>query len=324
MGGNRLQGRVSRLSSTTRVWIALGIVYVVWGSTYLGIREAIQTIPPFLMAATRFLVAGALLYAWGVRGRRPEDDPIGPRQWLASAVVGGLLLVTGNGGLVWAEQHVASGVAALIISGVPIWMAVIAALLGEERLRLRTLGALVVGLGGTALLVRSVESGGGTVSIAGVVVLVFASISWASGSVLSRRLPVPRRPLMATAMEMLCGGAMLAVLGVSAGEIGRVHLLSISAASWAGLVYLILFGSLVAFSAYVWVLANATPSLVSTYAYVNPVIAVFLGWAVLSERVTALTLLAAAVIVGAVAVIVLGQAREKRARVAAGQPVSGL
>jgi drug/metabolite transporter (DMT)-like permease len=308
-----VRARVAGMSRSRRVWVALGIVYVVWGSTYLAIREAVLTIPPFLMAAARFLVAGGALFAWAARRGDVKGDPIGWRQWLACTLVGGLLLLGANGGVVWAEQHVASGVAALIIAGVPIWMAVIASVLGEERLRLRTVAALVVGLGGTALLVRSVDSGGGSVNIAGVLVLVGASVSWATGSVISRKVPLPRRPLVATAMEMLGGGSLLLIVGLASGQLGKLHPSHVSAASLAGFLYLIVFGSLVAFSAYVWLLKNAPTSLISTYAYVNPVVAVFLGWAVLSERITPMTLLSAAMIVGAVAIMVLAQARERAA-----------
>src|SRR2546426_4817343 len=159
--------------------MALTTVYLVWGSTYLAIRVAVRTIPPFLMAGVRFLIAGAVLYAWSIRRGNARDDPIGPRQWAAAAMIGGLLLLGGNGGVVWAERRVASGVAALIIALVPIWMALMVSARGQERMRFRAIAGLMVGLGGTALLVRSSETGGGAVSTAGVVVLVFSSICWA-------------------------------------------------------------------------------------------------------------------------------------------------
>jgi len=290
-----------------RLWIALTTVYVIWGSTYLAIRVAVRTIPPFLMAGVRFLIAGGLLLAWSARRGEADGDPIGLKQWRAAALIGGLLLLGGNGGVVWAERRVDSGVAALIIALVPIWMALMVSARGQEQVRLRAVAGLIVGLGGTALLVRSSETGGGAVSTAGVVVLVFASISWAVGSVLSPSASLPKRPMVSTAMEMICGGALLSVAGLLSGEATQVHLSRISATSVAGLLYLIVFGSWAGFSAYVWLLQNAPPSLVSTYAYVNPVVAVFLGWLILHERVSGLTVLSAALIVGAVALIVLGQ-----------------
>ena len=295
-----------------RMWMALVIVYLVWGSTYLAIRVADETIPPFAMAAARFLIAGSILFAFSARRGDRRGDPIGWPQWRAAALIGGLLLLVGNGGVVWAEQRVASSVTALIVALVPIWMALIAAYRKAERVPFRVVLALAVGFGGTALLVKAAGSGGGAVSAAGVAVLCGAVIAWALGSVLSRTAELPRRPLVATAMEMLCGGAMLAVLAAATGELGHVHPSRISGSSLAGFLYLIAFGSLVAFSAYVWLLQNASTSLVSTYAYVNPVVAVLLGWAILGERVTGWMLLAGTLIVSAVALIVMAEGSRRR------------
>src|SRR5439155_10330692 len=218
-----------------------------------------------------------------------------------------------NGVLSWVELRVPTGAAALVIASVPIWMAIIAGLLGQERIGVRTVAGLVVGLAGIGLLIRSVKSAGGRISIAGFLLLVLVAISWATGSVLSRRVRLPRRPLVATGMEMICGGAILAIVGMASGEFGPLHPSQISGASIAGLAYLIVVGSWVGFSSYVWLLRAAPPSLVSTYAYVNPVVAVFLGWVFLDESVTTLTLLSAALIVGAVALIVLAQSRRPAA-----------
>jgi len=307
------------------VWLALTTIYIVWGSTYLAIRVADRTLPPFLMAAVRFLVAGAILYVWAIRrGDRGGDRPGGP-QWRAALIVGGLLLLGGNGLVVWSEQRIDSGIAALIVATVPIWMAVWAAALGRERPGLRVAAGLALGFGGTALLVTAARSGGGAVDLLGAGGVVMASFLWALGSVLAGRLPLPKRALVATALEMLCGGALLTVVGVASGELGRVHPSTISSESLLAMGYLIVFGSLVAFSAYVYALSQASTSLVSTYAYVNPVIAVFLGWALLSERVTPLMLLAAAIIVGAVVLIVRGQAggaREARLVAEASSPAN--
>jgi len=290
-----------------RLWIALTTVYIVWGSTYLAIRVAVRTIPPFLMAGVRFLIAGGVLYVWSIRRGDAESDPIGPRQWAAAALIGGLLLLGGNGGVVWAERRVPSGLSALVIALVPIWMALMVSARGQERLRVRAVAGLLLGLGGTVLLVRSSETGGGSVSLAGVAVLVFASISWAFGSVLSPSVGLPKRPLVSTAMEMLCGGAMLSLAGLFSGEATHLHASRISGTSIAALLYLIVLGSWAGFTAYVWLLQNAPPSLASTYAYVNPMVAVFLGWLILHERVTGLTLVSGALIVGAVTLIIVGQ-----------------
>lgn len=305
----------------TDVWLALIVVYVVWGSTYLAIRVADETIPPFLMAGVRFLIGGTLLFAWSIRRGDRAADPIGAPQWRAAAVAGALLLLGGNGLLVWAELRVPTGVSALIIATVPIWMALFAARASRERVGGRTLAGLAIGFAGTGFLIRAAGSGGGHVSGIGVAAVFVGAISWAFGSIYSQRAALPRRPLVSTAMEMLCGGAMLVLVAAATGEFGSLHVASISRSSAIGLAYLIAFGSLVAFSAYVWLLQNASASLVSTYAYVNPVIAVLLGWAILDERVTRLTVVAAALIVGAVALIVLGQ--RSRAQSVADAPDEG-
>ncbi|MFL5799847.1 MAG: EamA family transporter [Actinomycetota bacterium] len=291
---------------TPVVWVALITVYVLWGSTYLAIREAIDTMPPFLMASVRFLVAGGLLYAVAARRGDWEGDRPGWPQWRSALIVGGLLLVGGNGAVVWSEQHIASGVTALLVATIPLWMVVIGVAAFGERVRRLEAGGVAVGFAGIVLLVLGSPSTSGTghLNLAGAGAALFAALSWAIGSLYSRRAPLPSRPLVSTAMQMVAGGALLAVVGVASGELGDVHLSRISLSSILGLAYLIVFGSLVAFSAYVWLLRNARISLVSTYAYVNPVVAVFLGWAFLSEPITGSTLVAGAVIVVAVAMIV--------------------
>jgi drug/metabolite transporter (DMT)-like permease len=283
------------------IWGALVTVYLVWGSTYLAIRIAIQTLPPFLMAATRFLVAGGVLFALTApRGNRARDR-LGPAEWRATAIVGATLLLGGNGGVVWAEQRIPSGVAALLVATLAVWMTLLDRLLFGRRLARRAVVGLGLGLAGLALLVGRIDRGG--VDPLGAAVCALASFSWAAGSLYARSAPLPRRPLVATSMEMLAGGALLAAVGIAAGELRTAHLASFSATSLLALGYLIVFGSLVAFSAYVWLLRHATTSLVATYAYVNPVVAVVLGWAVLGEPVTPRMAIAGAIIVGAVALI---------------------
>jgi drug/metabolite transporter (DMT)-like permease len=303
-------------ASRARIWIALAAVYVIWGSTYLGILLAIRTIPVFLMGAIRFLVAGLILYAWSVRqGDRSGDRP-GWRHWAAATVVGVALLVFGNTGVAWAEKHVATGTASLIIATIPLWMALFDRAIWGQRLRPVVVVGLVVGLAGAALLAGPI--GPDRLHVAGSLVLVFAAISWALGSLWSRRAPLPRRPLVGASMEMIAGGAVLLLISVSLGEPGDVH--DVSTTSILALVYLIVFGSLIGFTAYIWLLRAAPTTLVSTYAYVNPVVAVALGAAVENEPITARTVVAGGMILAAVALIVSGRsapAPAPRARVAA-------
>jgi drug/metabolite transporter (DMT)-like permease len=290
-------------ASRARIWAALGIVYVVWGSTYLGILVAVRTLPPFLMASIRFLIAGGLLYLWSIRrGDRVTDRP-GWKQWAAAAVVGFLLLVSANGMLAWAETRVDSGVSSLVIATVPLWMALIDRVAYGQRLSGTAVGGLVIGLAGAALLAG--PTGPGHLEPLGAIVLLGSAISWAAGSLYSRRAPLPRRPLVGASMEMLAGGVLLAVIALSLGEAKQVG--DVSTASLLAVLYLIVFGSLIGYTAYVWLLRAAPTSLVSTYAYVNPVVAVFLGWAIASEPIGARTLVAGAMILLAVALIVRGR-----------------
>jgi drug/metabolite transporter (DMT)-like permease len=290
-------------ASSTSIWAALSVIYVVWGTTYLAIRVTNQTLPPLLAASLRFLVAGVVLYAWAVRrGDRVGDRP-GPRQWRAAAIVGVLLLFGGNGGVVWAERTIPSGIAALLIALVPLWVALIDGAVLRHRVNPLTAIGIVTGFGGAAMLL---VGGGGTgrVEPFGMLLVVAASLSWASGALYSRTAPLPRRPLVGAGMEMIAGGTALGAAGILAGELADVRPERFSVASMASLAYLIVFGSFIAFTCFVWLLRVARTSLVATYAYVNPVVAVFLGWLVLGERVTLRTVVAGIVIVAAVALII--------------------
>jgi drug/metabolite transporter (DMT)-like permease len=296
----------SQAPSFLRVALALATVYVIWGSTYLAIAVAVETLPPFWMAGIRFIISGALLYGLSLWQGAPQPTLV---HWRSAALVGALLLFIGNGGVVWAEQRVGSGVAALLVSMVPLWMVVFRWLQpGGERPVKQVWAGVGLGLVGLALLIRPWE-GGGALDVAGVAALVVGSMSWAWGSIRSRRLDLPASPVMATGLEMLSGGALLLLFGAFAGEPAQIHLAAISGRSLLGLGYLITFGS-VGFIAYIWLLRVANPVLVSTYAYVNPIVAVFLGWMILSEPVTAKTLAAAAVIVAGVALITTAQHRK--------------
>lgn len=303
-------------ASRARVWAALLTVYVVWGSTYLGILIAIRTLPVFLMGAFRFLIAGALLYAWSIRRGDARTDRPGRRQWAAAAIVGGLLLLVGNGALSWAEQRVDTGASSLVIATVPLWMALIDRLAYGQRLSRTAVAGLVIGLAGAALLAG--PTGPGHIDPVGGAVLLLSALAWTCGSLYSRRAPLPRRPLVGASMEMLAGGALLAVLGLSLGEGSQLG--GVSTQSLLALLYLIVLGSLVGFSAYIWLLRAAPTSLVSTYAYVNPVVAVFLGWAIENEAIGVRTVVAGGMILVAVALIV--SARPARARTAAPVPAA--
>lgn len=285
------------------VLAALATLYLVWGSTYLGIRIAIHTIPPLLMASARFAIAGVLLYAWSVRRGDTAGDRPSRSQWLATAIVGVLLLAGGNGGVSWGEQFVPSGVAALLVASVPIWMVVFAHFTGDDRISWPVAGGLVIGLAGVALLVQ--PSGAGTNHLLGSLVILGAAFSWAAGSIYARRAPLPRRPLVSTGMEMIAGSVALLLFAVLTGELGKVHLEKVSWQSLAALGYLVVFGSLLAFSAYVWLLRHTRTAVAGTYAFVNPAVAVLLGWAFAGEVITTRVLIGGAVIMLAVVLVVV-------------------
>ena len=296
---------------TWKVVTAFLAVYIIWGSTYLAIRFAIETLPPLAMAAVRFLVAGALLYAWARRSGVPAPTA---REWRGAAVVGALLLLGGNGGVVLSQQWIPSGLAALLVATVPLWMVLVHWLWGGgARPGLLLSFGLVWGLAGVALLVSSREIGmGGPEDLLGGLLVLAGSFCWALGSVLQRRLHLPAAPRMSTALQMLAGGASLLVAALLVGEAGRFRPDAVSLRSVLAVLYLTVFGSLVAFSAYIWLLRVTTPARVATYAYVNPVVALLLGWVVVGEQLTGRTLLAGFVILTAVMLIsVSGRPSEK-------------
>lgn len=294
--------------SRARVLAAFATVYLVWGSTYLAIHYAIATLPPLLMAATRFLVAGALLYAW-LRMRGAAQRPSGA-QWRWASLAGVLMLGGGNGAVVWSEQRLPSGVVALVVATVALWIVVLEWLRpgGRRPPALVSVG-VVLGLVGVAVLVGPGDVGRGGLDPLAIGVLVAASLSWAAGSLLSRAAGMPRPALLGAAMQMLAGGAGLLVAGVVAGETTRLHLATTNATSLAALAYLVVVGSLVGYSAFVWLVTHVAPARAATYAYVNPVVAVLLGWAIAGERLDARVLAASAIIVAAVALVTVGQAR---------------
>ena len=300
----------SRTSPRTQIILAFTAVYIIWGSTYLAIRFAVATMPPFLMAGMRFLIAGAILYLW-MRLRGGERPKL--VHWRSALIVGGLLLLGGNGIVSWAEQQVPSGLAALLVAAVPLWMALFDWLRpGGVRPTGLTVVGLVIGFAGVILLATQAESSGAGPQLIGILALLVAAICWAIGSLYARSAPFPGTQLLGTGMEMLGGGALLIVVATATGEWGQVHLEAISLKSALALAFLIIFGSLVAFSAYVWLLHHVSAARASTYAYVNPVVAVFLGWAFAGEAVSWVTIASAAIIISSVALISVARARNEK------------
>ena len=293
---------MSRVSLRLQIALAFLAIYTIWGSTYLAIRIAIETIPPFLMAGIRFLIAGAVLYLW----TRLRGAPNPTRSnWKAATIVGGLLLLGGNGGVVWAEQHVPSGITAVLITTVPLWMALLE-WKRYDRIRpaLPIVLGLTLGFAGVVVLVGPEElAGSGVIDRIGAGVLILASLSWAIGSLYSRKAPLPSSPLQSTSMEMISGGALLTLASLLSFEWYGFQPSEASLQSLVAFVYLVTFGSLVGFTSYIFLLKATTLAKVSTYAYVNPIIAVILGWAIAQEELTLRTLIAAAIIVAAVVVI---------------------
>ena len=290
-----------------RLIAAFAAVYIVWGSTYLAIRFAVETLPPLLMAGARFAVAGAILLLW----RRLRDPTSRPTRmdWRTGVVSGALLLLGGNGGVVWAEQRVPSGIAALLVAVVPLWMVLLDWLRpGGRRPPLLVFAGLGLGLAGLALLVGPDEfRGHGDISVSGAIVLMLASLSWAAGSLYTQRAARASTGLHGAATQMISGGLLLFAAAILAGEPSRLDLAHASSRSLLGFAYLVTFGSLLGFTAYVYLLAHTTAAKAATYAYVNPVVAVVLGWSLANEPVTTRTIVAAGVILASVATITVAR-----------------
>ena len=281
-----------------RVWLALVTVYLVWGSTFIALAIVVRDLPPFLSMSLRHLVAGTALLVFALpRGDR-DGDPIGRKQIGAALVFGGLLFVTGHGALAWAQQTVPAGVAALLVGTIPIWMALFDRVAFGRRLAVGAYVGIGVGFAGLAFLFD--PFGKGSVDRLGALVIVASAMCWAIGSLYSRGAPLPKRPLVSAGLASLCGGILLAGYSAVSGEIGEAVW---TTSAMLGLAYLIVAGSFVGFTAYVWLLRAAPISLVSTYAYVNPIVAVALGWLILGEDVTAQMVVAGAAVLVSVAVI---------------------
>lgn len=294
-------GRSPRAPAAGAIWAALIAVWILWGTTYLAIRVVNQSIPPLLGAASRFLVAGMVMLALTAR-RGPLPTA---RHWRNAAIIGALLVFGGNGLVSLAEDSISSGLAALLVALVPLWLATFDRILFGKRLRPIAVVGLVGGFGGAALLAAG--SIAGDSDPLGVALVIVATLLWTAGSLFARKAELPERPLVGTGMEMLCGGGVQLAVGLALGELADLRWAEITPASAAAVGYLIVFGSLIAFSSYVWLLRVAPTSLVATYAFVNPIVAVLLGAVILDEVLTMRILVAGAIIVGSVALIVVAQ-----------------
>ena len=297
----------ARSASPLAIWAALGTVYVIWGSTYLAIAIAVQTLPPLFSAGLRFGIAGLVLLGFIAirRGLRVVRE-----QLVAAATVGLLLIVGGNGFVVLAERTVPSGLTALIIASVPLWIVIFRRIAGD-KIHVSTFVGVAVGFAGVAFLVVP-RGAGGAADTGGLLLLLVATISWALGTFLAPRLRMPHDGLLSTGVQQLAGGIVLVVLGAAMGELGHLEPATWSSNSLLAMAYLLVFGSLVAFTAYSWLLQHAPVSLVATYAYVNPVVAVLLGALILAEPITPSIVLGAAIIIVAVAFIVTREGVRQR------------
>jgi drug/metabolite transporter (DMT)-like permease len=288
--------------SKAKLIAAFAAIYIIWGSTYLAIKYAVMSIPPFMVGAVRFLIAGALLYAWArmQSGIRPTRT-----QWLQGLVLGVFLLGVGNGCVVWAQQRTPSGITALIVAIVPLLVVLIEWLRpGGRNPGKSVLLGVFIGLAGMALLIGpSAFMGAGDIQPIAALVLLMGSLSWSAATVYGKRVAVPPVPLLAAALQLLGGGLSLTVVSLVAGELGELQLQQIPLRAVLSVVYLIVFGSIIAFSAYSWLLRVASPTRISTYAYVNPIVAMLLGWGVAGEQMSVRVLIAAAIVLAGVALI---------------------
>ena len=289
-------------------WMIIGafaIVYTVWGSSYLGIHFAIQTLPPFLMTALRFLVSGALLIGWAkLRGAAWPTL----RQWRSAALVGTLLFVVNNGGIVWAEGHgIPTGVAAVLIATLPMWMVLLTWLKpGGTYPGHPVIAGLVIGFIGIIVLVNPDRT---SLNLVGVVVILVAAFAWAYGSLYAKSAPLPESATFSTGAQLVCGGVIQLVLSILTGELPRFDPAQVSLVSWAAMIYLGIVSSIIAYSAFVWLMKVSAPARVSTYAYVNPVIAVFLGWQLAGEQITLRTIIGTVIIIAAVIMITVAKTK---------------
>jgi drug/metabolite transporter (DMT)-like permease len=293
--------------------LAFAIIYFVWGSTYLAIRVGVREVPPFLLAAMRFLAAGLVLYGWTIA--RGERSPSG-RQWRSAFLLALLIFVFDYGLLFWAEQRVPSGIAAVMMALIPLFMALSEIIiLGTQRLTVRLALALLIGIGGVAVLMsRSLNLGGAPIDTAGAVALIIAAISWSVSSALTRKLPLPPSKAMSSGAQMLAGGVLLALTAAALGEFRNFRPFAVSGGAWLSLLYLIVPGSIIGFTAYVWLIHHESPTKVGTYAYVNPVVAVLVGYFLGGETLGLRTILGTVLVLISVVVITTTRAAHRPVR----------
>lgn len=292
------------MSHRWKTLVAFAIIYFVWGSTFLAIRVGVHEVPPLLFAAVRFFTAGLVLVAWMAWCREPWPCA---REWSSICLLAALIFVGDYGLLFWAEQKVPSGIAAVMLATIPVFIAIAEILvLRTQRLTLRLGTALLIGVAGVAVLMsRSINLGTAPISTAGAMALIAAAIFWSVASVLTRKLPLPPSKVLSSGAQMLVGGVMLAVVAAAFGEPRRFHAAAVSGQAWFALVYLIVMGSIIGFTAYVWLIGHQSPTKVGTYAYVNPVVAVVLGYFVGGEPLGLRTVLGTALVLASVLLITL-------------------
>jgi drug/metabolite transporter (DMT)-like permease len=300
--------RIQHAPSRTHIVLAFAAIYLIWGSTYLGIRYAVETVPPLLMMSVRHLTAGILTYAWARRRGAPRPRA---EHWVYATVLGAALFLGGHGILAWAEQEIPSGLAALLCATLPLWTVLLSWILRtEQNMSLKAWAGILLGFAGVALLIGPDGfAQHRTLNLLGAAGAVFSAFLWAVGTLYSKRVRLPDSTALSAAMQMIAGGVLLLLTGIGTGEARSLHLASISIRSALALGYLIVFGSIVAFTAFTWLVTVTTPSLVSTYAYVNPVIAVFLGWALAGEKLGVRILAATVIIV--ISVILVSTRKEQ-------------
>src|SRR6185369_8191887 len=308
-----------RTQPTWKTLLAFAIIYLVWGSTFLAIRVGVREVPPFLLAAMRFTVAGFVLYGWMLA--RGEPSPSG-RQWVSVCILAVLIFVIDYGLVFWAEQSVPSGLAAVMLATIPAFTALSEViLLRTQRITLRLALALLIGIGGVAVLVsRSLALGGAPIDRAGAVALIIGALSWSVGSALMRKLPLPPSKVMSSGSQMLVGGILLALTSAALGEFRAFHPRAVSRGAWLALAYLIVAGSIVAFTAYVWLIHHESPTKVGTYAYVNPVIAVLLGYFLAGEALDLRVALGTLCVLVSVVVITTTRGKKPIAAARASEP----
>ncbi len=307
IGGRPVIAPASQSASSNRAYkiqlaLAFAAIYLVWGSTYLAIRYAVETIPPLVAAGIRHTIAGSVLLGWAVaRGFRPKRE-----HWIAGIAVGALYFLVGHGSLHWAEQYVGSGLAALLIATEPMFILLLASMTGQQRISRTSAFGLALGVVGVAILMGPAVTTKGS-TLLGVIAVLVGSLGWAGGVVVSAKVKLPTDALARTGVPLVCGAAMLLIAGGLTGEFQRMHWASITLRSWMGLAYLIVFGSIVAFTAYTWLLQRIPPALVATHTYANPVVAVLLGWLLASEALSARVVVASAAILSAIVLIRRGE-----------------